>query len=776
MKEKKKILSQMFDVRPVDESGDLDLEKIGKMEKVVSLSKKTERSEERKNEHSYEFSRKTVGREIPKKAYQPEKREEIKFPPKYEYREENFSPPRSRDYGAKKTRGVKGAKRKKIGKKKTFLKWGIGLIALVVVVIFANAVIRGLAIKKNGLASAQAAMVELIAAKESFKSGDFGKASAQFAASREKLDNLSDEFQGMGNVLVEAIKYVPVLSKISSGSHMARAGGDISQAGLLVSDMLKNLDAIKSGASQGNSISYLKVFKENEETLRQIAAILSDAQDNLDSVNVDDLPENDRKQFIQMKQTLPEVTKALDAFLGEERIFDDILGGNGPRKYLFLFQNNQEMRPTGGFIGSYGLLDIFSGHVRKFFIDGIFDPDGQLRTRIEPPGPIQKISVNWSLHDSNWFPNFPTSAKKAAWFYEKAGGPTVDGVITMTPTVMQKLLALTGPIDMPDYGVTVDENNFIQEIQYEVEVDYDKELNHPKQILSDLAPKILNRILNMKNFSDMQKAANILLSSLNEKQILIYSTNPDIEKVLSENNWSGEVLSTPKDYLSVINTNINGFKTDGVIDEKISHEAEIQKDGSIIDTVTITRHHNGGDTPFEWWNKVNSDYMRVYVPEGSKLLSAEGQTREIDDPPVDYKALGYSEDADVAAEERTMQMDPGTGTRIFEDSGKTVFANWVYVSPKETATVKYTYLLPFKIQFDPTKSNVSTYSLLAQKQSGSLGSGLVSEIDYPAEYKTIWQSPADSLKRLNGLPNDEAGIKMETDLKTDKFIGIAFSR
>ncbi|HBR71803.1 MAG TPA: hypothetical protein DEA27_03310, partial [Candidatus Moranbacteria bacterium] len=32
------------------------------------------------------------------------------------------------------------------------------------------------------------------------------------------------------------------------------------------------------------------------------------------------------------------------------------------------------MRATGGFIGTYGLLDISNGHVRDFFIDGIFNP------------------------------------------------------------------------------------------------------------------------------------------------------------------------------------------------------------------------------------------------------------------------------------------------------------------------------------------------------------------------------------------------------------------
>jgi len=766
----------MFDVRPVDKSGDLDMEKISKMEKILSIPGAAKKpKEDRPSSGSKEYlEKKERDREIFKEIFLDKEDEKESLRREVQ---RVYCRPEEEDDRRKKDPPFSGGKTRRtlnVFKKR----WKISLALFVVVlaaVFISNLAVRGIQLKNQGIPETRAAMGEMLSARDSLKSGDFEKAYSQFSSAQKKLSQVSDEFSGLGRIFISTAKYVPYLSKVSSGAHLIAAGDDVSQAGALVSGALKNLDALKNGKAQGASISYLNLFHDNEDKLKQVSVLLDDAENNLDSVNVDDVPEENRAEFLEMKKTLPEANKALAAFLGQEKILNDILGGNGPRKYLFLFQNNQEMRATGGFIGTYGLLDIFEGHVRKFFIDGIFNPDGQLKTRIVPPGPIQKISANWSLHDSNWFPNFPTSAEKAAWFYEKSGGPTVDGVITMTPTVMQKLLEVTGPIEMPEYGVTVDKDNFIQDIQYQVEVDYDKELNQPKKILGDLAPKILDRILNMKSFTDMQKALNVLLESLNEKQILIYSRNPAIEKVLSQNNWSGEVLNTPKDYLSVINTNINGFKTDGVIDEKIAHKAQIQKDGSIIDTVTITRHHNGGDTPYEWWNQVNADYMRVYVPLGSKLLSADGQTREIDSPPLDYDALGYARDKDVQAEEDSMQTDPETGTKIYEDAGKTVFANWTYVSPKETMTIKYTYLLPFKLKIDPMDPT-GTYSLLAQKQSGSLGSGFSCEVDYPSDYKTIWQSPENDLTRPDDLPSGQSGVKMETDLKTDRFIGLAFSR
>ncbi|NTU66764.1 MAG: DUF4012 domain-containing protein [Candidatus Moranbacteria bacterium] len=648
---------------------------------------------------------------------------------------------------------------------------------VILIAIFGmNLFSRGMKIKSMAMNDGNIAYANLIQAKDGMKDRDFNAASLKFDEAYGHFSEISNDVNSLGAVIIESSRFIPFLSKLSTGAHLAAAGKDISKIGSLTTDLLDSLNGIKNPLNSDDSVSYLDMFNESNKKVEEISSSMKDLESNLDKVNLDDIPEAQRSKFTELKKKLPDINSFLASYNQESRIFADILGGNGPRKYLFLFQNNQEMRATGGFIGTYATLDIFNGHIKKFFVDGIFNPDGQLREKIIPPAPIQKISAAWSLHDSNWFPDFPKSAEKAAWFYEKTGGPTVDGVITMTPTVMQRLLEITGPIEMPDYGVTVDKDNFLETIQQEVEVDYDKDLNQPKKILADLAPKILDRIFNARNVSDITKTMNILVDSLNEKHILIYSRNYDIEKILSDNGWSGEILDTDKDYLSVINTNINGYKTDGVVDQKIEHEAEIQDDGSIVDKVTITRHHNGGDAEYEWWNKVNADYMRVYVPKGSKLISVSGQTREFDSPPVDYAALGFKKDSQLQMEEDSTTIDEESGTRISEDSGKTVFGNWVYVSPRETAAITYSYLLPFKIDTNLTTKPADTYSLLVQKQSGSVKSDFSSKIVYPDFYENIWKFPEQNSDSLSELPQGKAGLENKSDLSLDNFIGMAFRK
>jgi len=349
------------------------------------------------------------------------------------------------------------------------------------------------------------------------------------------------------------------------------------------------------------------------------------------------------------------------------------------------------------------------------------------------------------MHDSNWFADFPTSARKTALLYEKTGGPTVDGVIAITPETIKKLLEVTGPIAMPDYGVTISAENFVAETQNQVENLYDKQENKPKKILSDLAPLVITKLFHDDSLTPEAKAERLLgsvekiESSLKEKHILIYHRDENVESMLQKRGWAGEVIQNATgDYLSVVNSNINGYKTDAMIAETIDLATEVGEDGTIVNTVTIKRKHNGGQESYDWYNRVNADYLRVYVPKGSVLLQATGNTAEEYNPPLDYSA--FKTDPDVAAVENTIKLDPDSGTQIFEESGKTVFGNWVYVSPQEEVTVTYKYQLPFKIDFASHSGTVDAYSAIIQKQSGSIGSAFTAHLQLPEKWQTAWST------------------------------------
>lgn len=377
----------------------------------------------------------------------------------------------------------------------------------------------------------------------------------------------------------------------------------------------------------------------------------------------------------------------LVSFAKDYNVILNFLGFQQPKKYLLIFQNNSEMRATGGFIGSYGVIDIDQGKIKNFFTDDVYNLDGQLQEKIEPPKPMLRVADFWSMHDANWFANFPDSAKKIAWFYEKAGGATVDGVISLTPSVIEKLLKITGPIVLPEFNLVIDDKNFIEQMQYEIEGNFDNVSNQPKKALIAFSSEFFNKIKQLPK-SEWPALLEIIRQSLDEKHILFYFNDEKIENYVLNQKWGGQVLSADQDYLSVINSNLGGGKTDALIQERIEHSAKIQNDGSVIDTVTISRYHRGGNTKYIWWNVPNVDYIRVFAPLGSVLINGDASVE------------------------------------IFEESGKTVFAKWLIVQPGETGSIIFKYLLPIKIGQE--------YSLLVQKQSGSIGSqfeGLIKSAD-----------------------------------------------
>ncbi len=595
---------------------------------------------------------------------------------------------------------------------------------------------------------------------------DFENSVENFDLATTNFSNVKEMINEFGFGIASVLNNIPIDTPISTAENLAEAGENISLVGKNISRLMDKITRLdKDGFSLNSVLDF-------QTDINNIAFNLNNAQKNIEEVNISYIPEDLREKMEMAKSQLPAISKNFNNLSNDFPAIARIFGSERPQEYLLLFQNSSEMRATGGFVGSYGILDIEDGKIKNLFIDGIFNPDGQLTEKIVPPIPIQKISDAWSMHDANWFVDFPTSAKKVALFYEKTGGPTVDGVIAITPKVLEKMLEVTGPIEMSEYNIVIDKNNFLTETQLQVEELYDKEGNKPKQILADLAPKIMDELFDTEDLNSEKKAQRyldiigIMEESFKEKHILFYHRDSEINDVIIKRGWGGQVLDSGGDYLSVAHSNINGYKTDAVIDEKIIHNSEVSNDGSVIDTVRIIRKHTGGESDYDWYNRVNCDYMRVLVPLGSVLLEARGHTWQDYEPPVDYS--DFKIDPDVKKIEDTIKIDTDSGTQIFEESGKTVFGNWVYVSPGETVEVFYKYKLPYKINFTDFTKPADKYSVLVQKQPGSSDVEFSGSIKLPQEWNVIWNSE----NLLFGNSNE---MVVDSDLDVDRVYGIVFT-
>jgi len=617
-------------------------------------------------------------------------------------------------------------------------------------------------VKGKVLGESQEAYSQLKSAGQGLSQLNYGQAQEQFSQATQSFIQSQEQINSMGETLGVVLNLTS--SKARSAQYLLKAGEDISQAGEQLTTLIKGLGDIELLTTEQKSEQNINLTNSLSiifDNLKPIEAKILDALDNLKQVNAKDIPEAERDNIQKIQASIPVIENDFKALSSISEIFLEILGQNASKRYLFLFQNNRELRPTGGFIGALALMDIYQGNIENLEVPGggSYDIAGQLKEKILAPKPLHLVNPYWNIQDANWFPDFQTSAQKIMWFFERGGGATVDGVITLTPTVIEDLLKIVGQIDMTEnYGVRVTDENFVREAQTWAEITYNKEENKPKKFIADLLPLLLEKISHISSDNLLNTLASFN-KALIEKQMLLYFADAELENKIVNLGWAGEIKNTSRDYLMAVSTNIGGGKTDAVIDQLINHQAEIMADGSIIDTVEVTRIHRG-DPDNEWEGKRNVDYIRFYVPEGSQLLEATGFEKI---PSYRYKIPDESAVRDQLLDdvEKNSIIEEKTETRITHEFGKTVFGNWIGVGPGESSTALIKYKLPFKIDLGGLFSQSDSYSLLVQKQPGALNNFLVSQLIYPPKSDIIWQYP--------DLKNDSNSVQFNSDLNTDKY-------
>lgn len=608
----------------------------------------------------------------------------------------------------------------------------------------------------------QAAITELASARNG----------GSLPSTEESLRRASSKFREADAELTQssalAIGIASVLPKqYRSARALLEVGDKASQAGQLLAQ------------------AFDKIFRDPsrrlDERLDVLAAyaraavpLLTDASKAASTIDPSALPEDKREEFTRLSAGLEEGTQAVRDFAGMADLLSMLSGKDRTRTYLFIFQNNTELRPTGGFMGSVAEVDVDRGSVTKVRVPpgGTYDLKGQLLSRVVSPSPLHLINAEWQFQDANWSPDFPTAAQKIRWFWSKSGQPTLDGVIAINASFVERLLDVTGPLDMPAYGKVIDSSNFLLETQKAVEIEYDREANTPKKFVGDLVEAMRTR---MKTFTgdDWMKVAALASDALQTKEVQVALMDPEQEEIAQRYGWSGQLKETSGDSLALVEANIAGQKTDGVIAEQSRVNVKIQEDGSIINTVTLVRTHNGQKG--ELFRGVrNVSYLRAYVPKGSQLLSASG----FEAPPASLFKKPDEDaqlDADIAEIEGSEVKGAG-GTSVGEEGDRTVIGGWMQLDPGMTQTVTLSYRLPFTVSdlqrsLQPESTNdapqqSAAYLMLLTSQSGKQNREVSVTIQYPQTWKNVW---------TRGLEQNATMLTTTAAWDRDRVVGALFT-
>ncbi|MCL5411616.1 MAG: DUF4012 domain-containing protein [Patescibacteria group bacterium] len=493
----------------------------------------------------------------------------------------------------------------------------------------------------------------------------------------------------------------------SDARHAFNAGYEAIDAGLIITDSLipfadtLGLKGVASSDTAENKMQKIvQAIPKIVPNLDKIEAKLKLVRGEIDQVDPNRYPE----EFLgyKIKSTIGDAKSQIDnieSFMPEIRpillALPPALGEPSPKTYLILFQNDKELRATGGFITSYAIAKINQGKLGDIKSDDIYNMDDRINAKFPVPQPVRdylKLST-YHLRDANLSPDFVTSMQEVEKFYNKyPAKEKIDGIIALDTEFVRSLLEVTGPIKTSQYGesFSADLNDKgIPDVVYKLEL-YSEQLlmgkENRKALIGDLMSALLAKVLNAPQ-KQWQPLMNIFMKTAQEKHFLTYSHDPKVQSILEKYDWAGRVKDYKGDYLHVNDSNFAGGKANLYIKEKIEQNIKIDSDGTVTKTVTVTLKNPQANDG--WLNKLYYDWMRIYVPEGSKLESSKAWQ-------------------DVTVD---------------QELGKTFFKTYTHVYPKDSNSVTVTYKLPFKL------SKGEEYKLLMQKQPGTNGPEVVIKIN-----------------------------------------------
>ncbi len=570
------------------------------------------------------------------------------------------------------------------------------------------------------LASALDVKDELTAAEEAVKILDFESASTHLLAAQTAVGKAQSGF-----IFLAPLRLIPRLgSRVASMQELfSRAHERLLPTLLEVVGVGKDLVATSAAAgSQLTNFSdlsdttrrqLLTRLSERLADLEQTSSALSLLQIDLDEIMALPLPSSIQTALKPFRAQLPTLKSQVDFLKALATILPEFGGLGVEKHFLLLFENNDELRPAGGFIGTIGDMTIQDGNVMSVATQDVYALDGPVEKTMttQPPAPLtQYLKVPaWFLRDSNWSPDGPTSFAKALELLAteqtlQGKAPTsYDGVIAFTPTFISGLLKLLGPITVDDQTFNAD--NFAESLDYQVEYGYVQKGLHPiqrKEIVGKLTQQMVARLMQFP-LSEWGEIIPVVDDAVLGKQLFVYSANDAMQKRIEAIGWSGQRIAPSTDALMVVDANLGSLKTDPSVARHITYRLRQNETGDLVASVSILYDHTGD---FDWKTTRYRTYTRVYVPKGSTLLRSSGTL------------------LDDRLNNPSLAVGPVDTT---QEGEWTVFGAFTSVEPHEQQTLEFVYMLPPELAGSLLGGG---YELSVLKQLGAQNSALTVDVDF----------------------------------------------
>ncbi len=598
--------------------------------------------------------------------------------------------------------------------KRRFLpKWWQKLIAIILLIVVVLGSAGGvlawytyntaMTLKSEALQAKDQARV----AYDQFKAQNLPGAEAEFIKVGDKLATIRQTYNKLA-----FYKYVPIArAYYLDGEH----GLNAADAGVAAG--LKSLKAITPYAdvlgftgegtfTGGTTEDRLKVLLQTLDkvtpVMDEITADLQTAESELNQINPKRYPEQFRGQpirsmIVQGQDLSKGAVTALTEFRPVIEQLPAIAGGRGERKkYLILFQNDNELRPTGGFLTAYSIIYIEDGKVTPDKSDDIYELDKKFSKRIPIPEALGRYLITekyWNLRDMNISPDFKLSMDQFYENYKQVKGEPqdIDGIIVVDTHVLTELLKVLGPVEVPGYGTFSAENDPTCDCPQIIHA-LSEIITRPTPYLrtdrKGIIGPLMRAILSKAYAAPKQNWPQLFTTGLNSlagRHAQMYFFDQNAQAAAEKINAAGRMTAAAEgtDFLGVVDANLGGAKSNLYINYDVKQVISAPENGKLTKTVEITykNDHRADNCNLEagllCLNSTLRDWHRLYLPAGAELVQAQGFTAE---------------------------------PKVYEENGFQVVDGFFILEPMSQAKIKVTYTVPY--------TDTETYRLKLWKQGG----------------------------------------------------------
>lgn len=526
-------------------------------------------------------------------------------------------------------------------------------------------------------------------------------ASEELAKTKKELTQTQNDLENFSYV-----GYIPVLGGYyRDAEHGVKAGFEgIKAVEILIESVkpyadllgLKGQGSFTGGSAEQRIQTAILTMGKITPRIDDVAESLSNLKKEVNEISPNHYPSfiaggKVKNQLVSLQKTLDEAVILVEQARPLIKVLPSLLGETKEKKYLILFQNDKELRPTGGFMTAYAVFQVDKGIIHVDASSDIYNLDNTIRSKPKAPAPIKKYFptvTQFHLRDTNLSPDFIESMKMFNELYEKATArKEVDGIVALDTHVLVSTIKIlddevvAGGIK---FNTQIDKRCDCPQVIYQLEntISTPKSLDLRVTKLADVQARRKD-IIGVLLYAIMEKALKSspkkywgplfqdIMEQIRQKHVLVYLYSEEAQTGIEAINAAGRINSFKGDYLHINQANFSGAKSNLFLKESVEQDYKIGNDGAITKKVTINykNPYKASDCNLErgqvCLNALHKGWIRVYVPKGAKLVSSKGS---------DVKVTTY------------------------EELGKTVIDGLVTVRPQGAATYTLEYTLPFKAE------------------------------------------------------------------------------